>query len=258
MTRLAKQLQWGQPVGCKGSGGDLSIEIFDDIGKASNKDEIFGLLRQYFRDLGFHAMGYMVPSANEPGRVKIEAEGFPVDFAKLYLERKLDAVDPFPRHVARSGRPLRLSRISEETTLTPEQREFVETSRSFGVTDGFLIPTFGMRQHLGLFGLGQVVDLEVLDKVSVSLLQAVAQAAHTQLDLLAFQTQSPRPLLSQREVSILHWIAAGKTNGEIANILGIKPPTVATYIKRVFYKLDVSDRSAAATRAVKLGIIDIH
>ena len=66
-----------------------------------------------------------------------------------------------------------------------------------------------------------------------------------------------RPRLAPREVTILHWIARGKSNEEIAMILGSKRPTIATHIKRIFIKLNVSDRAAAAVKGLKFGLINV-
>ena len=234
-----------------------TIEIFDELGAADTKEALFEILRAHFQSLGFQGLGYIVPSPKEPGRVKVEAQGFPKAYMEKYLHAGLDRHDPFPRHVALSGQPLRLTELAQRTAQTEQEAAFIEDARAHGMTDGFLIPTFGLRQQLGLFGLGQVTDSTVLDAVSVFSLQAVAQAAHTRLDLLSVKEDETRTPLSQREVSILHWIAAGKTNSEIATILGIANPTVATYIKRIFQKMEVTDRSAAAAKAVRFGIIGV-
>lgn len=199
----------------------------------------------------------MVPSKTEPGRIAMEAFGFPEIWLEKYRSADLDAIDPFPRYAARSGRPLRLTEISSAQPPTKEQDAFLEQARKHGMTDGLIIPTFGVRQHLGIFAVGQVADLKVLETASVFALQAVAQAAHTQMETLASRADGLRANLSNREVEILHWIALGKTNSEIATILGIRVPTVATYIKRVFDKLDVKDRSSAAVKAIRWGIIAI-
>jgi DNA-binding NarL/FixJ family response regulator len=63
--------------------------------------------------------------------------------------------------------------------------------------------------------------------------------------------------LSPREVDILELIAAGKRNKEIADVLGITQETVQTHIKRLFVKLNVTDRTAAVTVALSRGIVHI-
>lgn len=52
--------------------------------------------------------------------------------------------------------------------------------------------------------------------------------------------------LSHREAEVLYWIAQGKTNPEIAVILGIARRTVATHVEHILAKLAVENRCAAA------------
>lgn len=63
--------------------------------------------------------------------------------------------------------------------------------------------------------------------------------------------------LSTREIEILELIAKGYRNKEIAGSLGIGQETVQTHIKRLFLKLQVSDRTAAVTVALSRGIVHL-
>jgi DNA-binding CsgD family transcriptional regulator len=56
--------------------------------------------------------------------------------------------------------------------------------------------------------------------------------------------------LTPREREVLAWVAAGKSNAQIAAILGTMPRTVAKHLERVYEKLGVESRTAAAMRAV--------
>ena len=60
--------------------------------------------------------------------------------------------------------------------------------------------------------------------------------------------------LTERERDVLELLASGKTNKEIADILFITTNTVKRHLKAVFVKLDVHTRSAAAARAIALGM----
>jgi len=52
--------------------------------------------------------------------------------------------------------------------------------------------------------------------------------------------------LTRREAEVSAWIAQGKTNGEIAQILGIRPTTVKKHLEHIFEKLGVENRTTAA------------
>ena len=61
--------------------------------------------------------------------------------------------------------------------------------------------------------------------------------------------------LSAREVEVLGQVARGKTNAEIGHLLHISEATVKTHLLRTFNKLGVSDRTAAVTTAMSLGLL---
>lgn len=65
-------------------------------------------------------------------------------------------------------------------------------------------------------------------------------------------TASP---LSAREIEVLRLVAQGSTNADIGRALHISEATVKTHLLRVFAKLDVSDRTAAVTTAMRLGLL---
>ena len=51
--------------------------------------------------------------------------------------------------------------------------------------------------------------------------------------------------LTPRERDVLHWLARGKSNAEIAAILELKPATVGKHLERIYPKLGVENRTAA-------------
>ncbi|MBB2743160.1 UNVERIFIED_ORG: DNA-binding NarL/FixJ family response regulator [Microbispora rosea subsp. rosea] len=61
--------------------------------------------------------------------------------------------------------------------------------------------------------------------------------------------------LSRRETEVLALVARGLTNAEIGKALFISETTVKTHLLRVFTKLGVSDRTAAATTALARGLL---
>jgi DNA-binding CsgD family transcriptional regulator len=58
--------------------------------------------------------------------------------------------------------------------------------------------------------------------------------------------------LTAREQQILAWVARGKTNPEIAEILWITPSTVRKHLENVYAKLGVRTRTAAAARFLQV------
>lgn len=67
--------------------------------------------------------------------------------------------------------------------------------------------------------------------------------------------EEPPAGLSPREVEVLQLAAAGRTNAAIGRSLHISPTTVKTHLMRVYEKLDVSDRTAAVSQAIRRGLL---
>ena len=90
-------------------------------------------------------------------------------------------------------------------------------------------------------------------------------AIRSRLDRAAQQTvpefkpnfDSAKPLeaaleLTPRVAETLLWIAQGKTNGDIATILGISEATVKKHVLEIFIRLNVETRTAASLRALEI------
>jgi DNA-binding NarL/FixJ family response regulator len=69
----------------------------------------------------------------------------------------------------------------------------------------------------------------------------------------ALDTQQPN--LSAQEHTVLEMSAKGYSYEEIARVLGLSPRTVETYVKRIYRKLQVHNKSEAIYEARKLGLL---
>jgi len=58
--------------------------------------------------------------------------------------------------------------------------------------------------------------------------------------------------LTQREAEVLIWIAKGKSNKDIGEILGLSPRTVNKHLEQIFIKLGVENRASAAVRGAEV------
>jgi len=67
----------------------------------------------------------------------------------------------------------------------------------------------------------------------------------------------PASELTKRELDVLQQIVKGKSNKEIADALGITEGTVKYYVNIILSKMGVSDRTEAATTALKRGLVHL-
>jgi LuxR family maltose regulon positive regulatory protein len=87
--------------------------------------------------------------------------------------------------------------------------------------------------------------------------------------LAAFPTTEPKPTetephalaakliepLSEREIEVLHLIAEGLTNPEVASRLFLSSNTIKVHARNIYDKLGVNNRTQAVARARALGIL---
>jgi DNA-binding CsgD family transcriptional regulator len=104
-----------------------------------------------------------------------------------------------------------------------------------------------------------IPDLTVGSDDRSLMIQTVGNAEGTEFRLLLRETVhqlDARPLqslgLTNREAEVLLWLSQGKSNSEIAIILTTKVRTIAKHLERVFAKLMVENRTAAAHAAMEV------
>jgi DNA-binding CsgD family transcriptional regulator len=77
------------------------------------------------------------------------------------------------------------------------------------------------------------------------------------LDLLPPVVERFRPRgLTEREAEVLEWVARGKTDPEIAVILGARPRTIEKHVEHILAKLGVENRTTAALIAIRGGALN--
>lgn len=124
-----------------------------------------------------------------------------------------------------------------------------------GIDDGWIFPLYGPIGRIGLGSWGRPERPDLMDGHVGEQLHAFAQMAHVRFCQLTpglFEIEKP---LSPRETQIIAWTALGKSNSEIALILGISDNSIDSYLRRAFTKLDVHDRTSAAVKAISMDLI---
>jgi DNA-binding CsgD family transcriptional regulator len=65
-------------------------------------------------------------------------------------------------------------------------------------------------------------------------------------------------VLTPKETEVLNWIMLGKTDGEIAVILGITKNTVDTHIRNIYKKYNVYNRVTAVVTGLRRGVLELN
>ena len=124
-------------------------------------------------------------------------------------------------------------------------------------------PTYVARA-VALGASGYVLKSEPRDRLIESIQMAIrGELAWTREELrrVTGALATPRVVsdvevpLTQRESEVLHQLANGLTNKEIALALGISYETVKEHVQHILRKIGVSDRTQAAVWAVRKGLV---
>ena len=91
--------------------------------------------------------------------------------------------------------------------------------------------------------------------MDMMVLHSISQTAYLKLLDIMYKTSGRERTLSGRELEAINMIARGKSNPEVATAMSVSVNTINTLLKRIFEKLDVSDRVSAVMRAYALGYI---
>lgn len=94
-----------------------------------------------------------------------------------------------------------------------------------------------------------LISTDVLRSAVKQLLSPLPNPLPSELDNVQLEP------LTVREHQVLQWVAQGMTNKEIGERLGISTETVKKAVQIIIAKMGASDRTHAAVKAVKLGLI---
>jgi len=69
------------------------------------------------------------------------------------------------------------------------------------------------------------------------------------------QESTVKQLISSREIEVMLWVGSGKTNPEIADILGVSVNTIKNHVHNAISKLGVENRSQAAAKTKQMNLL---
>lgn len=175
-------------------------------------------------------------------------------------------------HAVERGRNTR--RISDSIPFSRFRNTalYSDYYRRIGIDHAVALPVFVDRRWLVSFVFNRThrdfsdCDLARLDalretvgtlyrkaRLIAELRRAVAEARDPvcEADNLITERVLARLPLTAREGDVLRWLAAGKTDRDIAEILGISVRTIHKHTQRIYAKLGVETRTAAVMRALQ-------
>ncbi len=232
--------------------------VFRQIAGLSSLSDILELVRIAAVNLGANRTSYhFTPKlkSQTDHTVQLATSGFTKEWLKLYEEAGFRKCDPIPDIIMQHGEPMLWQDALASRRLNEDEKRFVSQLEDHGLTEGIGIPLFGPKgRHAYSAFTFDPVQL-TFDESTIATVAALAGAAHVRICNILDKQFERKVQLSEREAQVIQLIAHGRSNKAIAAELKIGGSTADTYVRRVFAKLDASDRTGASIRALELGIL---
>jgi len=203
-------------------------------------------------DLDFAAYAGMNPTAGT-------VHGFvnyPEEWQTRYVNQGFHHRDPTLLTASRSIAPVDWQRLRNEAAF----ETIFRAAHDFHISgQGLTIPVRGPFGNVGLFSVTRKCsdrEWKLLKGHILGNLQTTAVHLHDHVmktNLLTHKLMHPS--LSSRETEILQWVAAGKSQQDVADILSISNRTVEVHLRSSRSKLSALTTAQAVGRAIGLGLI---
>lgn len=237
---------------------DRFLEQTDGIAQSEKLFELLSAFALNF-DCPWIAYGPLTPDLKISKRVRQDSPimlNYPDEWQERYFKMGYDRIDPITKKSRTGADAFRWSEVYKDASTTESERRVLDEAAMFGLRSGVTVPLHGPATSFRIMSFAQHRDQEFQNR-TITYLQLAALHFHLRVTNLENSgADNQVPILSLREKECVLWTARGKSSWEIGVILGISGNTVNFHLKNAMRKLDASSRTAAAVKAVNIGIIE--
>lgn len=201
---------------------------------------------------------YAITQHLAPGRSDIEPLRlirYPDAWVHYFDEHALSVSDPMHRASQRAITGFRWSEIAAMINLTSRDRQILSDAREHGLGDGFTIPAHLPGEASGSCSFAAAAGTD-LDEAMLPLAQLAGQFGYEAARRIVQRRAPPAaPALTERQIECIMWVARGKTDWEIASILGVSRATVGEHLRHARERYDAPTRAMLPVRALYDGAL---
>jgi LuxR family quorum sensing-dependent transcriptional regulator len=228
-----------------------AMEMIEAASAAESAAEAGRRLFQGLQPFGVRAFYARAHRSADPEDVLSYSRISPPGWLELYSEYAIAQHSPLNRAMRQHGEPFTWSTLPG---LWPVEREIMNILPCIGVSDGIGAPVHGPGGYVGVTSMA----FERLDQLSPRERSAIGIAAmvvHMQMRRLSPRKSELSRRLSPRERDCLAFVADGKSDWEVSEILSLSETTVASHMQNARRKLGAKSRAQAVALALQAGLI---
>jgi len=235
----------------------LLQSLVAEIGRVDSLAGLERLLGEAVPRLGFdhYALVHHVDLAGPPTGA-VHLDNYPADWRREFIEARYYVDDPVHVACRRAARPFFWRDLPALLPLNRRQVAMLADGREAGLADGLTVPI-----HLPGDVSGSCTFAVRGREVTAALAPAAQffaghafEAARRLADRRHRQATAP-VALTARQLDCLHLVARGKTDSEIAVLLGISRETAQEHVEAAKTRLWVATRTQLVARALFHGLI---
>lgn len=238
---------------------DQTLEYIDLIQKARTPEDVCRALIDVTKQFGLTGLlagtvpGKGTPDEEQHGHVLLC--DWPMDWLERYVTHNYVDYDPLVRYMVKSPSKVTWNDAARLIKLDKDTPNVFGDAGAYKLNDGFAMPLITLEGEVVMISLGgEHVELsdEAIKVIELASTYAIGRAMQ-----LASQHEiiEHRPELTPREKECMRWAAAGKSEWEISQILGISEHTSEKHLLNAKAKLGASNRVQAIAEAIRHGYI---
>ncbi len=238
-----------------GQASDLLLETIDRIEAQSNKIGVFEIVLEFGKRYGFEyvTIGQLIhPSLQDIDYADLGVSNYPAEFQQKYMKENFLLHDPVISHALVAQDAFAWAGLIDGATK--RGRTVFEESKAFGMPEGLTVPIHLQDRTPGLVSYaGQGRDLTPAD---IEILELIAVHSYSRLlDIYEANKKDKRIKLTPREVDVLHYVACGKTDMEIGQLLNLGHHSVKDHLANARKKMGAANRAHCVLIAIRDGHI---
>jgi LuxR family quorum-sensing system transcriptional regulator CciR len=233
------------------------VEAFvKEVRDLSTQDELAGAIGEITADLGcrYFALTHHVDPCRSSNTVRLH--NYPDGWAEWFDKQRLGVNDPVHRASNVTSVGFAWSTLPQMIRMTRRDRQILDAARREGIGEGFTVPAHVPGETHGSCSFACKTG-ERLNDENLSLLQLTgAFAFEAARRIRRLSGPSGSVLLTDRQRECVIWAARGKSDWEIAKILGISHETAIQHVKQARERYGVNRRTLLAIHALFDGTIE--
>lgn len=234
-----------------------ALDFVQKLQQLTDYSEVCRLITAEMEWFGFSCVSsWSIPGPGDKPEDCLLINNRPQEYVERYIEKNYVVRDPVVAELRRTVYPFSWNDVRERRPLSKSELNIMDEGRDFGARDGFIVPIVTLSGAVSLFSpCGLDPNLSQRARAAVEIIGMFSYQALKRSLIESRHTEVAHKPLSPREREIMQWVAAGKSDDEISELLNLSASTVTRHVENAKRKLDAFRRTYAVVQAIRFGEI---